>query len=162
MAVTVEIISEFNKKFREDFELFFAGLYGEEKAKSAIEDLSQFLTNEYLDQVIFGFLNEDGVIDPKVIYEVSIKRELTRGLGRAKEIEVPEFSEDKRQRILILKLSEKFTKLDRENTLDFLRNSLFNDWSYLIDLELSGFQKKQVFFSKEQLTVQRGVKNGEV
>jgi len=160
MALTVEIISEFYKKFRGDFESFFAGLYEGEKAKSAIEDLSQFLTNEYLDQVIFGFLNEDGVIDPKVIYEVSIKRELTRGLGRAKEIEVREFSEDKRQRILILKLSEKFTKLDRENTLDFLRNSLFNDWSYLIDLELSGFQKKQVFFSKEQLTVQRGVKNG--
>lgn len=162
MALTVEIISEFYEKFREDFESFFVGLYEEEKANSVIGDLSQFLTNEYLDQVIFGFLNEDGVIDPKVIYEVSIKRVLTRGLGRAKEIEAPEFSEDKRQRILILKLSEKFTKLDRENTLDFLRNSLFNDWSYLIDLELSGFQKKQVFFSKEQLTVQRGVKNGEV
>ena len=162
MVLTVEIISNFRKKFGEDFESFFAGLYDEEKADSIIGDLSQFITNEYLDQVIFGFLNEDGVIDPKVIYGFSIKRDLARALGKKKEIELPEFSEDKRQRILMLKLSDKFTKLDRENTLDFLRNSLFNDWSYLVDLELSGFQKREVFFLAEQLTVRRGVKNGEV
>ena len=162
MALTVEIISEFYKKFIADFESFFAGLYEGEKVDSILGDLTQFITNEYLNRVIFGFLNEDGVIDPKVIYEIIIKRKLTKGLGREKEIESPKFSEDRRQRILILKLSEKFTKLDRENTLDFLRNSLFNDWSYLIDLELSGFQKKGLFFSKEQLIIERGVRNGEV
>jgi len=162
MALTVELVSKFNEKFHEDFEIFFKGLYEGEKADSITGDLIQFMTNEFLDRIIFGFLSEDGVVDSKVVYEVNIKRELTRESGRKMKTEIPEFSDDRRQRILILKLSEKFTRLDRENTLDFLRNSLFNDWSYLVDLELSGFRKREVFFSKEQLTVKRGLRNGEV
>lgn len=162
MALTVEIISKFREKFGEDFESFFAGLYEEEIAASIIGDLCQFVTNEYIERIIFGFLTEDGIIDPEVAYDINTKAESIAGLGKGKDIKSPEFSEDRRQRILILELAEKFTNLDRENTLDFLRNSLFNDWSYLVDLDMVAFPKRDIFFSKGPLTIQRGVKNGDV
>lgn len=162
MALTVEIISQFHEKFAEDFELFFAGLYDENKAATVIGDLCQFITNEYVEKIIFGYINEDGIIETKVAYEIDTKSKSIHSLGKEITKKPLEFSEDKRQRILTLELSKKFIHLDRENTLDFLRNSLFNDWSYLVDLGLGELQKRELYFSKGPLAIKRRINNGEI
>lgn len=157
-----DLLREFNLKFRKDFEAFFSGLYEEEKVASILYDLSQFITNGFLNMIIFGYLNEEGHIFPYSKYEISKITNLSTKIKREEAPILNVDKSDKRQRILCIEISERFKNFERENTLGFLKNVLENDWSYLIDLELEGISRTDYFFFKEPLFVKRGIKDGEV
>ena len=131
MSITIEVLSGFNERFREDFKSFFSGVYEKDIMARIIGDLSQFISNDYSKRILFGFLTEDDSVDIKVVYE--IKRNVSESVNLRKEdhIETFDFSDNKRQRILILELSPKYTQLDRDSLLDFQRNNLKSGYDKL-------------------------------